>query len=54
MTVVLMLARFLERESANFWHIAIFRETNSSYAEFSGEKKEELVIGLTGARENHS
>ena len=37
-----------------FWHIAIFSETNSSYAEFSGEKEEESVIAISLARENLS
>jgi hypothetical protein len=47
---VYVYGAFFGAESANFWHIAIFRETNSSYAEFSGEKEEESVIAISLAR----
>ena len=41
-------------ESAFFGTFTIFSETNSSYAEFIGEKKEESVIAISLARENLS
>jgi hypothetical protein len=48
---------FLERESAFFGILLILVKLTPAMpnlVEFFGEKKEEFVIGITGARENHS